>query len=116
MRKTESSTNGLCCIGQQVGVIGPNGAGKSTLLRLLADTEHADEFDGEAWHQPGLKVGMLPQVRSLSLHAGHLALALRPSREMQPTQDDLTRQMAEWGEVERRWGRKRAGEALVLVE
>ncbi|HEY4241997.1 MAG TPA: energy-dependent translational throttle protein EttA [Kofleriaceae bacterium] len=45
--------------GAKIGVLGNNGAGKSTLLRIMAGVDQ--DFLGEAWPAPGLKIGYLPQ-------------------------------------------------------
>jgi ATP-binding cassette subfamily F protein uup len=45
--------------GERVALIGRNGTGKSSLLAVLAAAGHLD--DGEAWRQPGLTIGYVPQ-------------------------------------------------------
>ena len=45
--------------GVKIGVVGVNGAGKSTLLKIMAGLDK--DFQGEAWHAEGAKVGYLPQ-------------------------------------------------------
>lgn len=49
--------------GVKIGVVGVNGAGKSTLLKIMAGWDK--EFQGEAWHAEGAKVGYLPQEPDL---------------------------------------------------
>ncbi len=49
--------------GVKIGVVGVNGAGKSTLLKIMAGLDK--EFQGEAWHAEGAKVGYLPQEPKL---------------------------------------------------
>src|SRR5215468_2175098 len=49
--------------GAKIGVLGNNGAGKSTLLRIMAGVDQ--DFLGEAWPAPGLKIGYLPQEPQL---------------------------------------------------
>jgi len=45
--------------GERIGLIGRNGTGKSSLLKIAARAAHADA--GEVWHQPGLRLGYVPQ-------------------------------------------------------
>ncbi len=49
--------------GAKIGVIGLNGAGKSTLLRIMAGLDQ--EFIGEAFADPSVRVGFLPQEPQL---------------------------------------------------
>jgi len=63
--------------GAKIGVIGLNGAGKSTLLKIMAGLD--DDFMGEAFPDPSIKVGFLPQEPALdpSLDVkGNVELAL----------------------------------------
>lgn len=50
--------------GAKIGIIGTNGSGKSTLLRIMAGLDQ--EFQGEAWIEPGRKAGYLPQEPQLN--------------------------------------------------
>jgi ATP-binding cassette ChvD family protein len=50
--------------GAKIGVIGLNGSGKSTLLRIMAGVE--TEFEGQAFPDPAVKVGWLPQEPELN--------------------------------------------------
>jgi len=45
--------------GAKIGVIGLNGSGKSTLLKIMAGLD--DDFIGEAYPDPSIKVGYLAQ-------------------------------------------------------
>ncbi len=45
--------------GDRVGLIGRNGTGKSSFLKVAARAIKADA--GEVWHQPGLRLGYVPQ-------------------------------------------------------
>ncbi len=45
--------------GAKIGLLGLNGSGKSTVLRIMALQD--PEFDGDLSHEPGLKIGYLPQ-------------------------------------------------------
>ncbi len=49
--------------GVKIGVVGVNGSGKSTLLKIMAGWDK--DFQGEAWHAEGAKVGYLPQEPEL---------------------------------------------------
>jgi ATP-binding cassette ChvD family protein len=49
--------------GVKIGVVGVNGSGKSTLLRIMAGWDK--DFQGEAWHAEGARVGYLPQEPEL---------------------------------------------------
>ncbi len=49
--------------GVKIGVVGVNGAGKSTLLKIMAGWDK--DYQGEAWHAEGAKVGYLPQEPEL---------------------------------------------------
>ena len=49
--------------GAKIGVLGSNGAGKSTLLRIMAGVDQ--DFLGEVWRAPDMKIGYLPQEPAL---------------------------------------------------
>jgi ATP-binding cassette ChvD family protein len=49
--------------GAKIGVVGLNGAGKSTLLKIMAG--QLEDFVGEAWAAPGVRVGYLSQEPEL---------------------------------------------------
>ncbi|MFT5234518.1 MAG: sulfate-transporting ATPase, partial [Candidatus Krumholzibacteriia bacterium] len=49
--------------GAKIGVIGLNGSGKSTLLKIMAGLD--DDFIGEAYPDPSIKVGYLAQEPEL---------------------------------------------------
>jgi len=49
--------------GAKIGVIGLNGSGKSSLLKIMAGVDQ--DFIGEAWPDPTIKVGYLPQEPQL---------------------------------------------------
>ncbi|RXZ45573.1 energy-dependent translational throttle protein EttA [Crenobacter cavernae] len=50
--------------GAKIGLLGLNGSGKSTVLRIMACVDK--EYDGEVSHQPGVKIGYLPQEPQLN--------------------------------------------------
>ncbi len=45
--------------GAKIGVLGANGSGKSTLLRIMAGED--TDVDGTVHHNPGTKIGFVPQ-------------------------------------------------------
>ncbi|MFZ5507977.1 MAG: ATP-binding cassette domain-containing protein, partial [Pseudomonadota bacterium] len=49
--------------GAKIGLLGLNGSGKSTVLRIMANADR--EYDGEVQHQPGVRIGYLPQEPEL---------------------------------------------------
>jgi sulfate-transporting ATPase len=49
--------------GAKIGVVGQNGSGKSTLLKIMAGLDQ--DFDGEVWRDPSIKVGYLEQEPQL---------------------------------------------------
>ena len=49
--------------GAKIGVIGLNGSGKSSLLKIMAGLD--DDFIGDAFPDPSIKVGFLPQEPAL---------------------------------------------------
>ena len=66
--KTVLKDIGLCFFpGAKIGVVGDNGSGKSTLLRIMAGQDK--EFDGQAFPDKGVKVGMVPQEPQLDAGA-----------------------------------------------
>jgi len=100
--------------GAKIGVIGLNGSGKSTLLKIMAGLD--DDFIGEAFPAPSIKVGFLPQEPSLDLEKdvkGNVEMALGPiktkldrfnaiSVEMcEPMEDDaMAKLMEEMGDLQ----------------
>jgi ATP-binding cassette ChvD family protein len=61
--------------GAKIGVVGLNGAGKSTLLKIMAG--QVEDFVGEAWASPGIKVGYLPQEPELDASQDVLGNAMQ---------------------------------------
>ena len=49
--------------GAKIGVLGGNGAGKSTLRRIMAGVDQ--DFLGEVWRAPDMRIGYLPQEPAL---------------------------------------------------
>ncbi len=76
--------------GAKIGVIGPNGSGKSTLMRIMADLD--DEYDGETWRDPAIKVGYLPQEPELDPTLsvrGNIELGLSHIRNLMTRFDEV---------------------------
>ena len=103
--------------GAKIGVIGLNGSGKSTLLRIMAGVE--TEFEGQAFPDPAVKVGWLPQEPELdpSLDVkGNVLQAVKHVQDMvdrfnaisqrmcEPDvgDDEMTSLMAEMGDLQDR--------------
>ena len=103
--------------GAKIGVIGLNGSGKSTLLRIMAGVE--TEFEGQAFPDPSVKVGWLPQEPELDPSQdvkGNVLQAVRHVQDMvdrfnaisqrmcEPDvgDDEMTALMAEMGELQDR--------------
>jgi len=103
--------------GAKIGVIGLNGAGKSTLLRIMAGQD--TEFEGEAFPDPSVKVGLLsqePELDSALDVKGNVMQAVKDVQakverfneismamadpELDP--DEMTRLMEEMGELQDR--------------
>ncbi len=103
--------------GAKIGVIGLNGAGKSTLLRIMAGQD--TEFEGEAFPDPSVKVGLLSQEPELDPALdvkGNVMQAVKDVQadverfneismamadpELDP--DEMTRLMEEMGELQDR--------------
>ncbi|MDD5719827.1 MAG: energy-dependent translational throttle protein EttA [Candidatus Krumholzibacteria bacterium] len=82
--------------GAKIGVIGLNGSGKSTLLRIMAGVE--TEFDGQAFPDPAVKVGWLPQEPELdpSLDVkGNVLQAVRHVQDMVDRFNAISQRMCE---------------------
>ncbi|OUS22426.1 energy-dependent translational throttle protein EttA [Litorivita pollutaquae] len=76
--------------GVKIGVVGVNGAGKSTLLKIMAGWDK--DFQGEAWHAEGAKVGYLPQEPELdpSLDVrGNVMLGVKEKKDILDRYNDL---------------------------
>ncbi|MDY0110336.1 MAG: energy-dependent translational throttle protein EttA [Candidatus Krumholzibacteria bacterium] len=82
--------------GAKIGVIGLNGSGKSTLLRIMAGVE--TEFEGQAFPDPAVKVGWLPQEPELdpSLDVkGNVLQAVRHVQDMVDRFNAISQRMCE---------------------
>jgi ABC-type Mn2+/Zn2+ transport system ATPase subunit len=79
--------------GDFVGIVGPSGAGKSTLLRLLLGA--LEPTGGALVRRPGLRVGYVPQVETVSwsfpVTVAEVVLMARPQRRMAPWADATER-------------------------
>lgn len=82
--------------GAKIGVIGLNGSGKSTLLRIMAGVE--TEFEGQAFPDPAVKVGWLPQEpeldRSLDVK-GNVLQAVKHVQDMVDRFNEISQRMCE---------------------
>jgi len=82
--------------GAKIGVIGLNGAGKSTLLRIMAGLD--DDFIGEAFPDPNIKVGFLPQEPQLDPDQnvrGNIEQGLGETKVMVDRFNEISLKMAE---------------------
>jgi energy-dependent translational throttle protein EttA len=82
--------------GAKIGVIGGNGAGKSTLLRIMAGVDQ--DFDGQIWHPPGIKIGYLAQEPELDASRdvrGNVMEAVAEQQQMLQRFEELTGKLAE---------------------
>jgi len=82
--------------GAKIGVIGLNGSGKSTLLRIMAGVE--TEFEGEAFPDPSVKVGWLPQEPELDPALdvkGNVMQAVKHVQGMVDRFNEISQQMCE---------------------
>jgi ATP-binding cassette ChvD family protein len=101
--------------GAKIGVIGLNGAGKSTLLRIMAGQD--TEFEGEAFPDPSVEVGLLPQEPELDPGLDVKGNVMQAVQDVQARvdrfdeisaamadpdldPDDMTRLMEEMGELQ----------------
>jgi len=82
--------------GAKIGVVGDNGSGKSTLLRIMAGVEK--EFDGEAYPDKGVRIGMVPQEPHLDPAKNvreNVEEAFAPVKAMLAEYDEVTAKMGE---------------------
>ncbi|MBY6091032.1 energy-dependent translational throttle protein EttA [Pseudooceanicola sp. 502str34] len=76
--------------GVKIGVVGVNGAGKSTLLKIMAGLDK--DFQGEAWHAEGAKVGYLPQEPELDPNLdvrGNVMLGVKEKKDILDRYNEL---------------------------
>ncbi|QOL81511.1 energy-dependent translational throttle protein EttA [Pseudooceanicola spongiae] len=76
--------------GVKIGVVGVNGSGKSTLLKIMAGWDK--DFQGEAWHAEGAKVGYLPQEPELDPKLdvrGNVMLGVAPKQAILDRYNEL---------------------------
>ncbi|MBT9384524.1 energy-dependent translational throttle protein EttA [Pseudooceanicola sp. CBS1P-1] len=76
--------------GVKIGVVGVNGAGKSTLLKIMAGWDK--DFQGEAWHAEGAKVGYLPQEPELDPNLdvrGNVMLGVKAKKDILDRYNEL---------------------------
>ncbi len=77
--------------GAKIGVLGVNGSGKSTLLRIMAGLDQ--NFQGEAFPAPGIKIGYLPQEPQLDTSKdvrGNVELGVAATRDLLTKFEELT--------------------------
>ena len=82
--------------GAKIGVIGLNGAGKSSLLRIMAGED--DDFIGEAFPDPGIRIGFLPQEPRLNPEKdvrGNIEEAVGDTVDMVARFNEISSKMAE---------------------
>ena len=82
--------------GVKIGVVGVNGAGKSTLLKIMAGLDK--DFQGEAWHAEGAKVGYLPQEPDLDPDLdvrGNVMLGVAAKKDILDRYNDLAMNYSE---------------------
>jgi len=82
--------------GAKIGVIGLNGAGKSSLLKIMAGVD--DDFIGEAFPDPSIRRGYLPQEPELDPERdvrGNIELAVAPLKAKIDRFNEITVQMCE---------------------
>lgn len=82
--------------GAKIGIIGVNGSGKSTLLKIMAGIDN--EFQGEAWIEPGRTVGYLPQEPLLDENLdvrGNVELAVKETRALLEEFEEVSNRFAE---------------------
>ncbi len=82
--------------GAKIGIIGPNGAGKSTLMKIMAGID--DEFQGEYWLEPKMRVGYLHQEPALDPAKNvreNIEVALQPLRDLLDEFDKVNEKFAD---------------------
>ena len=82
--------------GAKIGVIGLNGAGKSSLLKIMAGID--DDFIGEAFPDPSIKVGYLPQEPALDAGKdvkGNVEEAVADMKAMLDRFNEISQKMCE---------------------
>ena len=82
--------------GVKIGVVGVNGSGKSTLLKIMAGWDK--DFQGEAWHAEGAKVGYLPQEPELDPNLdvrGNVMLGVAEKQAILDKYNELARNYSE---------------------
>ena len=88
---------GLCFFpGAKIGVVGDNGSGKSTVLRIMAGLDK--EFEGQAFPDKGVRVGLVPQEPRLDAGATvreNVEAAFAPVKKLLTEYDEITAKMGE---------------------
>jgi ATP-binding cassette ChvD family protein len=95
--KTVLKNINLCFFpGAKIGVVGDNGSGKSTLLKIMAGLD--THFEGEAYPDKGIKVGLVAQEPHLDpalTVRQNVELALAGIKGMLTEFDEVSAQMCE---------------------
>ncbi len=82
--------------GAKIGVIGLNGSGKTTLLKIMAGLD--DDFIGEAYPDPSIKVGYLaqePQLDPTKDVRGNIEEGVRELKDMLDRFNEISMKMCE---------------------
>jgi ATPase subunit of ABC transporter with duplicated ATPase domains len=95
--RTVLSNINLCFFpGAKIGIVGDNGSGKSTVLKIMAGLDR--EFEGEAFPDKGVRVGIVsqePQLDATKNVRENVELAFAEIKALLTEYDEVTAQMGE---------------------